>query len=46
MYATSAGQTGTLQAFGTYDVANITCPVLAVMGTEDVLLGERVLCPA
>lgn len=31
----------TLQAFGTYDVANITCPVLAVMTTEAVLLGGQ-----
>ena len=30
-----------LQAFGTFDIANITCPVLAVMGTEDVLLGGQ-----
>ena len=30
-----------LQAFGSFDIADISCPVLAVMATEDDLLGGQ-----
>ena len=30
-----------LQSFGSYDIANISVPVLAIRGTEDTLVGGQ-----